>query len=176
MADVGGLFLLAALAWQGTAAPIAAEQYVFGLDLDRAVGVHRHQWAIFGHLNEDGELIAEGKRALGTRDKAADWFNHIINDLSYEKPVACYELHSGRLIKGIMTPAGSFVPDVGSQVIRFEDYRYTRDGLRIWNLPGYFMLRREAEQRRRWLSEHLAESPEYAKEKARLDQALRNAK
>ncbi len=32
----------------------------------------------------------------------------------------------------------NFVPDLGSKVMDFKDYRYKKDPLFIYNLPGYF--------------------------------------
>jgi hypothetical protein len=61
--------------------------------------------------------------------------------------------------------------EIGSAVIKFEDYQYTPDAIPIWNLPAYFLRRDTLEERRQWLAEHLAENPEYAREKARLDAA-----
>jgi hypothetical protein len=55
-----------------------------------------------------------------------------------DSPKPVYEFRSGRLIKGQLMPDGNFVPDVGSTVIHFQDYRYSPDAIPIWNLPGYF--------------------------------------
>jgi hypothetical protein len=33
---------------------------------------------------------------------------------------------------------GRFVPDLDSEVIDFKDYKYSPDGIRIYNLPGHF--------------------------------------
>jgi hypothetical protein len=34
---------------------------------------------------------------------------------------------------------GRFVAELGSRVVDFKDYRYSKDALRIYNLPGYFV-------------------------------------
>jgi hypothetical protein len=34
---------------------------------------------------------------------------------------------------------GSFFPKLGSKVIDFKDYHYSKDGPRIYNLPGRFV-------------------------------------
>src|SRR5205823_14564030 len=52
-----------------------------------------------------------------------------------------YEYRSGRLIKGILDAQGNFVPDLGSKVIDFRDYRYNERAIRIYNLPGRFAVR-----------------------------------
>jgi hypothetical protein len=91
-------------------------------------------------------------------------------------PKRVYEYRSGRLILGVMTAEGHFLPDVGSTVIKFGDYKYGPEAVPIWNLPGNFMRRDKLEERRRWLAEHLAEDPDYAKEKAKLDVAVEGKK
>jgi hypothetical protein len=155
--------------------PHAAEDYVFVQDLDRRVGVHRGEWNVYGQFNAEGELLADGRQGNGGPGKLFYWMGPVINNL--QEPQACFELHSGRLVKGVMDTFGHFTPDLGSQVTKFEDYKYSPEGLHIWNLPGSFMRRDKAEERRKWLAEHLAENPDaYGKEKARLDSALDNKK
>jgi hypothetical protein len=153
----------------------ASQQYVFVQHLDRIVAVRRGFWVSYGQLNADGELIADGKHHAGRREANLP-YRLIANELTYEQPKACYELHSGRLIKGAMTKAGSFVPEEGSTVIRFEDYHYAPDALPIWNLPGYFTRRDEFDARRKWLAANAHYLTEYANEKARLDAAAEHLK
>jgi hypothetical protein len=50
-----------------------------------------------------------------------------------------YEFRSGRLILGVLKENGDFIPDLGAKVIPFKDYRYSKDALRIYNLPGKFV-------------------------------------
>jgi len=153
------------------AAPAPPELYVFVQDLDRVVGVRRGGWIIYGQLNADGELIADGKHQIGAPIHLPRWTNHVVTDFAADEARPCYEYHSGFLIKGVMTVYGRFIPEEGSRVTKFEDYRYVPKGPPIWNLPGFFMSREQLEERRRWLSEHLGEKPEYGEEKARLDAA-----
>jgi hypothetical protein len=56
-----------------------------------------------------------------------------------------YEFRSGRLIRGKIDKDGSFVPDLGTKVIRFEDYKPEKD-LRIYNLPGKFVPKKKADE------------------------------
>lgn len=56
-----------------------------------------------------------------------------------------YEYRSGRLIPGILDK-GAFIPDLGSAVIPFEDYRCKPGVRRIYNLPGKFVTRRAFEE------------------------------
>ena len=46
---------------------------------------------------------------------------------------------SGTLIRGIIDDEGDFIPDVGSTVIDFKDYKYSSRAPRIYNLPGKFV-------------------------------------
>ena len=189
---VTGSMLFAGDVGQNPAAPAAApapEVYVFVQNLDRQVGVHRGEWNVYGRFNADGELIADGKQPAFGRGKWFEWMGPIINQFPDAQP--CFELHSGRLFKGTMTTAGRFIPDAGSRVTKFEDYRYAPGTPPIWNLPGYFMRRDKLDERRKWLAGFLATHPAdaahsadadvfarrcYAKEKARLDAAVERKK
>jgi hypothetical protein len=42
------------------------------------------------------------------------------------------------LIAGKLDGKGSFVPELGSTITDFKSYHYRPDGMRIYNLPGYF--------------------------------------
>jgi hypothetical protein len=53
--------------------------------------------------------------------------------------VKCYEFRSGRLILGETLEDGRFVPEIGSEVIDFKDYKYSPSAIRIYNLPGSFV-------------------------------------
>ncbi|HEY1381904.1 MAG TPA: hypothetical protein VGF55_34205 [Gemmataceae bacterium] len=86
-----------------------------------------------------------------------------------------FEYRSETLVRGTMD-TGVFVADPKAPTIRFQDYKYSPKEPRIWNLPGYFMRRDKLEERRKWLAEHLAENPDYAKEKAKLDAAVGDKK
>jgi len=57
---------------------------------------------------------------------------------SLQKPYEVYEFRSERLIKGTLDKDFNFVSHVGATVIHFKDYKYSPDGIKIWNLPGYF--------------------------------------
>lgn len=55
------------------------------------------------------------------------------------KTYRAFEHRSGRLIKGVLTHGGTFVPDIGSRLMALADYRpdmkEPRKVPRIWNLP-----------------------------------------
>ena len=58
-----------------------------------------------------------------------------------------YEYRSGRLILGEFDEKGDFVPEVNSKISEFKDYRYAEGGLRIYNLPGYYLKPGEAKRK-----------------------------
>jgi hypothetical protein len=47
-----------------------------------------------------------------------------------------YEYRSGRLLKGTLLKSGTFVPELGSEVLDFKDYQPGPNARRIYNLPG----------------------------------------
>jgi hypothetical protein len=150
----------------------AGGDYVYVEDLDRIVGVSRGSWMICGKFDAEGELIPDSKHHPALRNSNLPHYASV--NLIVGEPQPCFELRSGRLVKGTMVAGGHFVPDLGSQVTKFEDYRFGEGGPRIWNLPGTFMRSDKLEERRKWLAEHMAESPEaFGKEKARLDAAIK---
>jgi hypothetical protein len=58
-----------------------------------------------------------------------------------------------------MMPTGNFVPETGSKVIRFEDFKYSPEAPRIWNLPGYFLTIDEIEKSCALLAKRAATDP-----------------
>jgi hypothetical protein len=157
----------------------AGGDYIYVEDTDRLVAVHRGRWMIYGTLTADGDLVPDFKQAFGmptSQGNLAALKYSLINDIAAvgdgRRPV--YELKAGRLIKGVMLPTGSFVPDAGSAVTKLEDYDPT--GLPIWNLPGHFMSKDKFEERRKWLSVHAGTDPKLLAEKARLDAAAERLK
>jgi hypothetical protein len=42
------------------------------------------------------------------------------------------------LVKGQLNEQGDFVPEIGSTVILFQDYRFSKKAPRVYNLPGRF--------------------------------------
>jgi hypothetical protein len=117
-------------------APAPQDEYVFTPDTDRWVGVFRKKWLLIGKLDAEGTFISHEKHNKGAGLSQVPRFT-IINYF-FQRPKTVYELRSGRLIKGEMTPIGDFVPEVGSAVIKFEDYKYSPNAIPVWNLPGSF--------------------------------------
>jgi hypothetical protein len=118
--------------------PVPREEYVFVRDTDRVVAIKRGGDLLIGKLDADGNFLQEKVRP-GAGLGPSSWPPPIIN-MTFLGPEPVYEYRSGRLIKGELNADGNVVPEVGSKVIRFEDYRYST-GVRIWNLPGYFKMK-----------------------------------
>jgi hypothetical protein len=55
-----------------------------------------------------------------------------------------YEFRSGRLIRGVLVANGDFVPETGAKVITLNEYVFGIDAHRIYNLPGFFVAKKEA--------------------------------
>jgi hypothetical protein len=98
---------------------------------------------IFGHVDAAGNFIAE--RGMGPYLRAqglssippSTLLNVRMNtELSHE-PV--YEYRSGRLVPGNLDDDGHFLPDLGTKVTDFQDYRPVPGARRICNLPGRFV-------------------------------------
>jgi hypothetical protein len=69
-----------------------------------------------------------------------------------DKPTRAYEFRSGRLILGTLGTDGKFVPEIGSNVVAFADYKHGEDPW-IWNLPGYFIRKDKVDEHKDWLKE-----------------------
>jgi len=110
-------------------------QYTFHEDTSREVAMYRGNTILIGRLDKYGELQIESK-TFKDSITTPQFRNIAINLPTNGKKV--YELRSGRLIKGEITEGGSFIPDLGTKVIDFKDYKYTPDGIQIYNLPGHY--------------------------------------
>ena len=109
------------------------DDYEFVPDTDRKFAFYRNGFLMVGKLDARGNFIQENRYGSDS-----------VPEILGCTPVRCqestkvYEFRSGRLIKGEMLPTGVFVPEGGSKVTSFSDYRYGPGALPIWNLPGYF--------------------------------------
>jgi hypothetical protein len=113
-------------------------QYRFVQDLDRSVAIVRANLIVFGQLDAAGNFIQDRKRPshpLGAPFSGPGFSR--LNQEAAGEPV--YEFRSDHLIRGSFDESGNFVPDPGSIVLDFKDYRYRPDGIRIYNLPGRFV-------------------------------------
>lgn len=131
-----------------------ASEYVFVPDTDRLVAIERvtpESTTLIGRLDIAGNFLEDpppDKAPPGPPPDPAKRGIPVINApyvtaVGERVPQAAYEYRSGRLVKGVIDPNGNFVPEPGSKVIAFADYRYTPGGLPIWNLPGRFVKKSE---------------------------------
>jgi hypothetical protein len=123
-----------------TAAPAPPpEPYVFVPDVSRLVGVYQGDWLLVGRLDAAGNFLKTERYKRG-ESPSVKW--EVLNDTGGQ-PRRAYEYRSGMLIRGLLDKEGNFVPDEGSTVIPFRDYKYDSDGPKVWNLPGYFKKKSE---------------------------------
>ena len=122
-----GLMILAlagTLLSQVPAAPAPPpEPYVFVPDVSRLVGIYRGDLLLVGRLDAAGNFLQTERYKRG------------------EAPKRAYEYRSEMLFRGVLDAEGHFVPEAGSKIIRFQEYKYDPDGPPIWNLPGRFVKR-----------------------------------
>lgn len=113
-------------------------EYVFVPNTDRKVRICRGELLLVGRLDAEGsfrELVRYKRGQQLTGGVGGVLINDTMPDGS---PRPVYEYRSGMLIKGELHDDGSFVPEIGSTIIPFKDYRYAPDAIPIWNLPGRF--------------------------------------
>jgi uncharacterized protein (TIGR03067 family) len=122
------------------------EEYVFVEDTDRWVGIWKGDVHLVGKLDANGDFTQTYRFEFGAAMSAS--FTLINHPGPKAKNV--YEFRSGRLIKGDLMTEGNFVPETGSSIVKFEDYKYSPDAIPIWNLPGTFMKKDEASLQGKW--------------------------
>ena len=114
--------------------PTEEKQYEYQEDLKRLVALIREDGIHFGRLDARGNFVPlPGAKPLG-----ASFGPKSINSRR-DANESVYEFRSGTLIKGKFDARLNFIPDVGSTVISFKDYKYSKDAIRIYNLPGTFV-------------------------------------
>lgn len=109
------------------------------MDLTHLVALVRGYRFWLGHLNPDGDFVPDfDNPTAGFRIKhvpaGLPAFTYLNKPSRDGEPV--YEYRSGRLIKGVLWEDGTFVPEIGSQVIGLKEYRPGTGWPRIYNLPG----------------------------------------
>lgn len=139
-----GLLAGAALMCLVTAdsAAIAQEEekeYDYRENLNRLVGVGSSEGIYLGYLDANGNFAPKpGVRPLGAAAAAPAW-----EELGPFPPSGkpAYEFRSRRLIRGSFDAHGVFVPEIGSEIVSFDKYRYSKNAIPIYNLPGRFVER-----------------------------------
>lgn len=111
--------------------------FVYIQDLSRRVGVYSGGDLLIGRLDSNGALLVE-IHDVGAKSFTRLPIYQLITPSTIEGTRAVYEFRSGRLIKGHMLNGGRFIPDLGSLVLDFAEYKFSRNAIPIYNLPGYF--------------------------------------
>ena len=114
----------------------AGEKYVFVPDTDRLVEIVRGDLVLTGKLDINGDFLEDPHHRRKTNMPVYSQPSIVLLNAN-QGPA--YEYRSGQLIKGVIADWGNFVPEIGSAVVPFTDYRYGPDALPIWNLPGRFV-------------------------------------
>jgi hypothetical protein len=127
----------------------ADEGYRFVPNTDRWVALRydteSYRSSSIGKLDKKGNFLPD-RRFVDVRGPGLSGAPPRVSlNANDDEPV--YEYRSGRLIKGRIDKGGSFVPDLGEKVIRFEDYKPGEDTTRIYNLPGKFVPREKVKQK-----------------------------
>jgi hypothetical protein len=94
----------------------------------------RGEYYSIGKLDARGNFIPD-RRYIDMRGDASSIPPSQL--LNYPRKDPVFECRSARLILGKIDKDGNFIPEVGSKVMDFKDYRYGTD-YPIWNLPGHF--------------------------------------
>lgn len=122
-----------------------SDDYVFVQDTERLVEVFHDKTTSLGYLDAAGNFVPKPEWLNHPKGEARSVIDRKPEVLNWQPEKNVYEFRSGRLIKGEIDQKGYFVPEIGSKVIDFKDYRYREGAPRIWNLPGRF----------EWVKKHL---------------------
>ena len=120
------------------------DEYVFISNTDRWVEIKRGETVFIGKIDMHGNFIQELRYSIVDQPGAGPPAMNINFYPLWPKPA--YEFRSGRLIKGEINKEGSFVPEAGTTVVSFKDYKYGPNATPIWNLPGYFVRKADFER------------------------------
>ncbi len=119
---------------------IGKVEYEYKQALERPIGFYRGFFIYLGHLDERGNFVPlPFRKPIDFRKGGSGPDYTVINAIYVEtKTEQVYEYRSGVLVKGTMDEKGNFIPEIGSAMLLFKDYRYGKGALRIYNLPGKF--------------------------------------
>jgi hypothetical protein len=134
---------LAALGWLLVGnRSIADDHYEFVPDTDRFVGLYRGNRESIGKLDHKGNFIPDPRWVdIGE----GSYFMHERINL-HAGPA--YEFRSGRLILGEIDKEHNFIPKLDSKVIDFEDFKFSETAIRIYNLPGKFVKKKDKDSKK----------------------------
>ncbi len=114
-----------------------SSDYKFVPETARYVALKRGDTYSIGKLDQAGNFLPD-PRWLDVRGDLSAGVP-FVEGLTIKANVTIYEYRSGRLILGKFDEKGNFIPKLGSKVIDFKDYRYSKEAPRIYNLPGRFV-------------------------------------
>lgn len=105
------------------------------------IGLQRGDKLWLGALDAAGNFVPDyraGWLPIGGHSAAPRYIG-LNTMLSANTSALTYEHRSGRLIKGVLVPDGSFVPELGSRVTELKDFSYDPDQPlhEIYNLPDF---------------------------------------
>jgi hypothetical protein len=145
---MGGIFRAACCCWALAAGPAPLQgqgmDYEFQQDLTPYYALVRDGKFVLGHLDAAGNFIPVAGMAPLKVGQAFSGPAYTELNVARNRNEPVFEYRSGRLVKGVLDREGNFVPDAGSTVLDFKDYRYAPDAVRIYNLPGRFVKKGEA--------------------------------
>jgi hypothetical protein len=116
------------------------KEYEYRPNLKREVMLYRGGKVYIGRLDEQGNFIWDSPvtpRKLsdpGVVKSPGPLINKPANP-----PGPAYEYRSRTLVKGVIDDKGNFIPEAGSKITAFKDYRYKPGAIPIYNLPGSFV-------------------------------------
>lgn len=140
MSNVIGLFAVGSLLL-GTLCSLD-DHYEFVPDTDRLVGLYHGDFETIGKLDAKGNFHPD-PRMINIREGSYPQHAHI-----NASPGPAYEFRSGRLILGDLDKEHNFIPKLDSKVIDFEDYKFSETAIRIYNLPGKFVKKKDKDSNR----------------------------
>lgn len=108
--------------------PPAADKLAY-----RRMGDHLYA----GYFNQYGCFLWNARTdPIPLKDLKSEEILKRINAVKIDEPV--YEFRSGSLVQGVINRDYYFVPEIGSTIESFRDYRQGTNPRRIYNLPGKF--------------------------------------
>jgi len=115
-----------------------ADEYEFVPDPSQWVMVLQNAYESIGKLDAAGNFLPD-ERWLRRPQGSFYFSTPPVRLINPPERKGVYEFRSGRLMKGDFDKGGNFIPEVGSKVIDFKDYHYSKTAPVIYNLPGRFV-------------------------------------
>jgi hypothetical protein len=142
IATISGAAIVTALA----RAPVPLDDYIFVPDTSRQIRLCRGDEQLFGRFDSEGNFIQEQKFPVTAELSSAPCGICLTFVGPGIEPIPVFEYRSGRLIPGVINDTGSFVPNLGGTTSSFKEYRCGPGVPPIWNLPGYFVSKKDRDR------------------------------